>query len=148
MPASFASRKGQIACRKPLISFRDSGYKTRSMISAITGRTQAVESVHRIFTGRTQYHFVPTTPASRIPGLPGLHPNNFKTMTVSMTLLSLPSVCLRSVSRRTKAQQLWWDDSLILTSMVRSLKCIPRVIDLLVGVERDYCRNSFGDARV
>lgn len=62
---------------------------------------------------------------SQLPGLPGFDPHNIQPWTVavvvSMTVLSLVSVALRLISRRIKAQSLWWDDWMIMFSMVRSL---------------------------
>lgn len=62
---------------------------------------------------------------SQLPGLPGFDPHNIQPWTVavvvSMTVLSLVSVALRLISRRIKAQSLWWDDWMIVFSMVRSL---------------------------
>lgn len=59
---------------------------------------------------------------SVLPGLPGFNPDNLQPWTVavvvSMTILALMSVALRLVSRRIKGQPLWWDDYMILFSMV------------------------------
>ena len=60
---------------------------------------------------------------SQLPGLPGFNPHNIQPWTVSvvvsMTILALLSVGLRLMSRRIKAQPLWWDDYMIVFSMVR-----------------------------
>ena len=59
---------------------------------------------------------------SQLPGLPGFNPDNIQPWTVSvvvsMTILALTSVGVRLVSRRIKGQPLWWDDYMILFSMV------------------------------
>jgi hypothetical protein len=60
---------------------------------------------------------------SQLPGLPGFNPDNIQPWTVSvvvsMTILALLSVALRLASRRIKAQPFWWDDYMIVFSMVR-----------------------------
>lgn len=62
---------------------------------------------------------------SQLPGLPGFDPHNIQPWTVavvvSMTVLSLVSVALRLISRRIKAQSLWWDDWMMIFCMVRIL---------------------------
>lgn len=62
---------------------------------------------------------------SQLPGLPGYDSNNLQPWTlqvvISMTVLALLSVGLRLLSRHIKVQKLWWDDWLILFSMV----CFP-----------------------
>jgi hypothetical protein len=54
--------------------------------------------------------------------LPGFNPHNIQPWTVSVvvsvTILALVSVTLRLVSRRIKGQPLWWDDYMIIFSMV------------------------------
>ena len=59
---------------------------------------------------------------SVLPGLPGFNTDNLQPWTVSvvvsMTILALASVGLRLISRRIKGQPLWWDDYMILFSMV------------------------------
>jgi len=59
---------------------------------------------------------------SQLPGIPGYDPNDIQPWTVSvvvsMTILALASVALRLVSRRIKGQPLWWDDYMIIFSMV------------------------------
>lgn len=59
---------------------------------------------------------------SVLPGLPGFDPQNIQPWTVEvvvcMTVLALASVGLRLFSRHLKAQQLWWDDYIIIFSMV------------------------------
>ena len=59
---------------------------------------------------------------SQLPGLPGFNPDNIQPWTVSvvvsMTILALTSVGVRLISRRIKGQPLWWDDYMILFSMV------------------------------
>jgi len=61
-------------------------------------------------------------PESQLPGLPGFNSRNIQPWTVSvvvsMTILALLSVGLRLMSRRIKAQPLWWDDYMIVFSMV------------------------------
>ncbi|OLN86240.1 hypothetical protein CCHL11_04143 [Colletotrichum chlorophyti] len=63
--------------------------------------------------------------ASQLPGLPGYDPHNIQPWTVavvvSVTVLALLSVTLRLVSRHTKGQNLWWDDYLIIWSMLWNL---------------------------
>ena len=58
----------------------------------------------------------------QMPGIPGYDPENIQPWTVkvvvSMTILSLASCALRLCSRWLKGQKLWWDDYLILFSMV------------------------------
>ena len=62
---------------------------------------------------------------SVLPGLPGFNTDNLQPWTVSvvvsMTILALASVGLRLISRRIKGQPLWWDDYMILFSMVSYL---------------------------
>ena len=59
---------------------------------------------------------------SQLPGLPGFDPENIQPWTVSvvvsMTILALVSVGLRLLSRHIKGQPLWWDDYMIVFSMV------------------------------
>jgi hypothetical protein len=59
---------------------------------------------------------------SVLPGLPGFNPDDLQPWTVSvvvsMTILALTSVGVRLISRRIKGQPLWWDDYMILFSMV------------------------------
>lgn len=61
---------------------------------------------------------------SQLPGLPGFDRHNIQPWTVevvvSMTVLALLSCVLRLYSRHLKAQKLWWDDYVILFSMVRT----------------------------
>ncbi|KAI8240823.1 Satratoxin biosynthesis SC1 cluster protein 4 [Colletotrichum sp. SAR 10_96] len=60
--------------------------------------------------------------ASPLPGLPGYDSQNIQPWTievvVSVTVLALLSVGLRLWSRHLKAQKLWWDDYLIIWSML------------------------------
>ncbi|KAK2016456.1 integral membrane protein [Colletotrichum eremochloae] len=62
---------------------------------------------------------------SQLPGLPGYDPQNLQPWTVqvvvSVTVLAVVSVALRLYSRQIKAQKLWWDDYLIVWSMVWNL---------------------------
>lgn len=62
---------------------------------------------------------------SQLPGLPGFDKHNIQPWTVevvvSMTVLALVSCGLRLYSRHLKAQKLWWDDYVILFSMVGTL---------------------------
>ena len=67
---------------------------------------------------------MPPSPSdSKLPGLPGHNPNNIQPWTVqvvtSVTVLAFVSVVLRIWSRHIKAQKLWWDDWMIIFSMVR-----------------------------
>jgi hypothetical protein len=59
---------------------------------------------------------------SQLPGLPGYDPDNIQPWLVqvvtAMTILVVVSVALRLVSRRIMGQKLWWDDWMILFSMV------------------------------
>jgi hypothetical protein len=59
---------------------------------------------------------------SQLPGLPGFDPNDLQPWTlnvvVSMTILALLSVAVRLTSRRIKGQPLWYDDYMIIFSMV------------------------------
>lgn len=69
--------------------------------------------------------------ASQLPGLPGYNKDNLQPWTVavvtSVTVLAVVTIGLRLLSRRIKHQQLWWDDKMILFSMV----CSP--IEVLQG---------------
>lgn len=60
---------------------------------------------------------------SKLPGLPGYDSHNLQPWTVqvvvSVTVLALVAVGLRLFSRRIKRQELWWDDKMIIFSMVR-----------------------------
>jgi hypothetical protein len=62
---------------------------------------------------------------SQLPGLPGFDEENIQPWTVevvvSMTVLALLSCAGRLYSRHLKAQKLWWDDYVILFSMVSNL---------------------------
>lgn len=62
---------------------------------------------------------------SPLPGLPGFNPNNLQPWTVqvvaAMTVLAFVCVVLRIISRRIRQQELWWDDRMIIFSMVGSL---------------------------
>ena len=70
---------------------------------------------------------------SQLPGLPGFNPDNIQPWTVSvvvsMTILALTSVGVRLVSRRIKGQPLWWDDYMILFSMVSNRVAMERYED-------------------
>ena len=59
---------------------------------------------------------------SQLPGIRGFDKHNIQPWTVatvvSMTVLALVSVVLRLFSRQLKGMQLWWDDYMILFSMV------------------------------
>jgi len=59
---------------------------------------------------------------SQLPGLSGFNSHNIQPWTVSVvtsvTILALLSVGLRLTSRRIKGQPLWWDDYMIVFSMV------------------------------
>lgn len=72
---------------------------------------------------------------SQLPGLPGFDKHNIQPWTVevvvSMTVLALVSCGLRLYSRHLKAQKLWWDDYVILFSMV---SCLGIVIITCDGV--------------
>jgi hypothetical protein len=66
-----------------------------------------------------------TTPGpsgSVLPGLKGYDPDNMQQWTVSvvaaMTVLEVVAVALRLLSRRIKGQGFWWDDYLIIFSLV------------------------------
>ncbi|KAJ4138334.1 hypothetical protein NW768_002157 [Fusarium equiseti] len=65
---------------------------------------------------------------SQLPGLPGFDRHNIQPWTVevvvSMTVLALISCVLRLYSRHLKAQKLWWDDYVILFSMVWNLAVV------------------------
>ncbi|KAJ4011594.1 hypothetical protein NW752_008600 [Fusarium irregulare] len=65
---------------------------------------------------------------SQLPGLPGFDRHNIQPWTVevvvSMTVLALLSCVLRLYSRHLKAQKLWWDDYVILFSMVWNLAVV------------------------
>ncbi|KAK1992845.1 integral membrane protein [Colletotrichum falcatum] len=62
---------------------------------------------------------------SQLPGLPGYDSQNLQPwivqVVVSVTVLAVVSVALRLYSRQVKGQQLWWDDYLIVWSMVWNL---------------------------
>ena len=66
---------------------------------------------------------MPSPSDSVLPGLPGYHPYNLQPWTlqvvISVTVLALVSVTLRLTSRRLNGQKPWWDDWMILFSMVR-----------------------------
>ncbi len=59
---------------------------------------------------------------SPLPGLPGFDPDNLQPWTVqvvaSVTVLAVVAVTLRIVSRKLKHQPLWWDDGMIVFSLV------------------------------
>ena len=61
---------------------------------------------------------------SQLPGLPGFDADTLQPwivqVVVGMTVLTLVCVGLRLLSRRLKGQRLWWDDWMLLFSMVRS----------------------------
>ncbi|KAF4974950.1 hypothetical protein FZEAL_8213 [Fusarium zealandicum] len=63
---------------------------------------------------------------SQLPGLPGFDAENIQPWTVEvvvcMTILALSSVGLRLYSRHLKAQTLWWDDYIIIFSMILTLQ--------------------------
>lgn len=65
-----------------------------------------------------------STGESQLPGLPGFDPDNIQPWTVqvvaSMTVLAVVAVGLRLVSRHIMGQKLWWDDWMIIFSMVRA----------------------------
>lgn len=60
---------------------------------------------------------------SSLPGLPGYDRHNVQPWTVqvvvSVTVLSAVAVGLRLFSRYIKGQKLWWDDYMIIFSLVR-----------------------------
>jgi hypothetical protein len=64
-------------------------------------------------------------------GLKGYDPNDLQPWTVqvvtSMTVLSVVCVGLRLFSRYLKGQKLWWDDWLIIFSMVR-FRCREQLV--------------------
>lgn len=64
-----------------------------------------------------------STSESKLPGLPGYDPQNIQPWTVSVvasvTVLAFVSVVLRVLSRHINGQKLWWDDWMIMFSMVR-----------------------------
>lgn len=70
---------------------------------------------------------------SQLPGLKGYDPHNIQPWTVqvvaSMTVLAVVSVGLRILSRRLKAQKLWWDDWMIMFSMVCTEQTIVHAFD-------------------
>lgn len=47
--------------------------------------------------------------------------------TISVTVLAFVSVCLRLLSRWERKQKLWWDDWMIIWSMVRSFNSSPPI---------------------
>lgn len=61
---------------------------------------------------------------SVLPGLPGYDPDSLQPWTVavvvSVTVLALLAIGLRLLSRRLNRQPLWWDDKMIVFSMVSS----------------------------
>jgi hypothetical protein len=65
---------------------------------------------------------------SSLPGVPGYDPDNLQPWTVavvaSVTVLATVAVALRLFSRPLNAQKLWWDDYMIIFSLV----CCPRGI--------------------
>lgn len=65
---------------------------------------------------------------SVLPGIPGYNPHNLQPWTVevvvSVTVLATVTVLLRLLSRHIKAQKLWWDDYMIIFSLV----CSPRTL--------------------
>ena len=65
---------------------------------------------------------------SVLPGIPGYDPHNLQPWTVevvvSVTVLATVTVILRVLSRHIKAQKLWWDDYMIIFSLV----CSPRTL--------------------
>jgi hypothetical protein len=77
---------------------------------------------------------------SQLPGLPGFNPDNIQPWTVSvvvsMTILALVSVILRLISRRIKGQPFWWDDYMIIFSMVRyQVMTAPGRMEQLTGTK-------------
>jgi hypothetical protein len=73
--------------------------------------------------------------------LPGFNPDNIQPWTVSvvvsMTILALTSVGVRLISRRIKGQPLWWDDYMILFSMVRIRVTMEKYDDESLTERRD-----------
>ncbi|KAG5927994.1 hypothetical protein E4U42_001471 [Claviceps africana] len=65
---------------------------------------------------------MPSDAKSAFSGLPGYDADNLQPWTVgvvvSMTILTLLTVGLRVVSRRLNRQALWWDDKMIIFSMI------------------------------
>ncbi len=63
---------------------------------------------------------------SVLPGIPGYDPDNLQPWTVaviaSVTVLATVAVALRLFSRWIKAQHLWWDDYMIIFSLVCRLR--------------------------
>jgi hypothetical protein len=63
-----------------------------------------------------------TMAESALPGIPGYDPDNLQPWTVavvaSVTVLATVAVALRLFSRHLKAQKLWWDDYMIIFSLV------------------------------
>ncbi|KAH6631346.1 hypothetical protein F5144DRAFT_531946 [Chaetomium tenue] len=59
---------------------------------------------------------------SVLPGIPGYDPHNIQPWTVevmvSVTVLAIVSVALRLYSRHLKGQKLWWDDYMIIFSLL------------------------------
>ena len=68
---------------------------------------------------------------SRLPGLPGFDPDNIQPWTVrvisSMTVLAVLAVGMRLSSRHIMGQKLWWDDYMIIFSMVSTSFPMPHL---------------------
>ena len=69
--------------------------------------------------------------ASVLPGIPGYNSDNLQPWTVevvaSVTVLATVAVILRLLSRHIKAQKLWWDDYMIIFSLVCLAQSFPPV---------------------
>lgn len=66
---------------------------------------------------------MPFKDEANIPGVPNYTPAQMRTWALVvasvMSFLAATSIVLRLLSRRIRQQKLWWDDKLIMFSMVR-----------------------------
>ncbi|KAJ9148526.1 Integral membrane protein [Pleurostoma richardsiae] len=86
---------------------------------------------------------------AKLPGLSGYDPDTIQPWTVgvvvSMTVLALLSVGLRLLSRHLKAQQLWWDDWMIIFSMGWNLVVVGFIFAMYgcgMGIHADKVKTS------
>lgn len=73
---------------------------------------------------------MPFKDEANIPGVPNYTPKQMRTWALAvasvMSFLAACSIVLRLLSRRIRQQKLWWDDKLIMFSMVCfSLAALP-----------------------
>lgn len=70
----------------------------------------------------------PQLDQANVPGIPNYPPKQMRVWALSiasiMSFLAFVSISMRLLSRRIRAQPLWWDDYMIMFSMVHAPRCL------------------------